>query len=40
VTDALGQVRFDLTDGETYYRWAFSTRVSFTNPIEFVAVAD
>lgn len=42
VTDALGQVRFDLTDGETYYLWAFSTRVDYTaiNPIEFVAVAD
>lgn len=40
ITDGLGQAAFDLTDGETYYRWAFSSTVEFTNPQAFVAVAD
>ena len=42
VTDALGQVAFDLTAGNTYYLWAFSTLVDFTaaNPMSFVAAAD
>ncbi|MFA5657093.1 MAG: hypothetical protein WDA37_10150, partial [Dysgonamonadaceae bacterium] len=42
VTNALGQVAFDLTAGNTYYLWAFSTLVDFTaaNPMSFVAAAD
>jgi len=42
VTNALGQVTFDLTDGETFYVWRYSSTVDFSsdNPQEFVAIED
>lgn len=42
VTNALGQVAFDLTDGDTFYVWRYSSTVDFTavNPQAFVAVED
>jgi len=39
-TDSLGQVKFDLTDGETYNLWVTHDRYTGTNPTSFVASKD
>jgi len=39
-TNAAGEALFYLDAGETYYRWAQKDGINFTNPQEFVAVAD
>jgi hypothetical protein len=39
-TDSLGQVKFDLTAGTTYYLWVMHNDYTGTNPTAFVAVAD
>ena len=39
-TNSLGQVKFDLTDGETFYLWVEHDDYSGTNPTAFTAVAD
>ena len=36
----MGKVTFMLNAGDTYYRWAQKDGYNFTNPQEFVAVAD
>lgn len=40
VTNAVGQVTFNLTAGDTFYAWRFSSAFEFTNPQAFVAVED
>lgn len=39
-TDSLGQVKFDLTAGETYYLWVTHDDWTGTNPTSFIAAAD
>lgn len=40
ITNSVGQVTFDLTNGESYLRWAYSPLYDFANPQAFIAVAD